>query len=137
MKLSTAEARGRFAAARHAYLATASNDAVPHLVPVTFALVGDALVTAVDHKPKRDTDLRRLRNVAANPAVALLVDCYAEDWTRLWWARADGVATVLTEAPDAVGALVARYPQYAGRPPRGPVIRVAVRRWSGWAFRQP
>jgi PPOX class probable F420-dependent enzyme len=135
--LSGAAARARFDAARHAYLATADAGGLPHLVPVTFALLGDALVTAVDHKPKSGARLRRLRNITANPLVSLLVDEYTEDWARLWWARADGVASVLTEPADRAGpvrALVERYPQYAGQPPAGPVIRVDVRRWSGWAY---
>jgi subtilisin family serine protease len=73
-----------------------------------FAVSGDAIYSAVDHKPKRTTALRRLANVAANPRVALLVDHYDEDWTRLWWVRADGTARVLDPAaPDAEAAVEA------------------------------
>ena len=50
------------------------------------------LYSAVDHKPKRSRALQRLENIAANPAVSLLVDDYAEDWSKLWWVRADGTA---------------------------------------------
>ncbi|WP_034270993.1 TIGR03668 family PPOX class F420-dependent oxidoreductase [Haloechinothrix halophila] len=133
MRLSTGEARRRFTEARVARLATAGADAVPHVVPVTFAVDGDAIVFAVDHKPKTTTALRRLRNIAANPAVSLLVDHYEDDWTRLWWARADGHAQVRTEDPPAVALLAAKYPAYAERPPEGPVVRVDVSRWSGWS----
>lgn len=127
------EARSRFAAARVARLATVAPDGRPHVVPVCFAVVGDRVVTAVDHKPKRTAQLQRLRNIAANPAVSLLADAYDEDWTTLWWARVDGAARELEAGhPEAVAALVARYPQYADRPPAGPVIEVAVTRWSGW-----
>ena len=63
---------------------------MPHLVPITFAVDGDALYSAVDAKPKSTRALRRLANIAANPAVSVLVDHYDDDWTRLWWARADG-----------------------------------------------
>jgi PPOX class probable F420-dependent enzyme len=102
-----------------------------------FAVAGDVVYSAVDHKPKRTTALRRLANVAANPRVALLVDAYDEDWERLWWVRADGTARVLDPAEpaarEAVGLLVARYDQYRGRPPAGPVLAVAVTRWSGWS----
>jgi PPOX class probable F420-dependent enzyme len=131
------QVRERFDQARVARLGTI--DAAvsrPHLVPVTFARVGDdALVTAVDHKPKRTAALRRLRNIAANPAVCVLADHYEDDWTRLWWVRADGIAQVREAAdqPAAVAALVARYPQYAERPPGGPVIVIEVERWSGWS----
>ena len=88
--VTPAEARGRFAAARVARLATADATGQPHLVPVTFAVAGDMVYTAVDAKPKRTTALRRLANVAANPRVSLLVDHYDDDWSRLWWVRADG-----------------------------------------------
>lgn len=133
MRLSTEEARRRFTAAPVARLATADVDAVPHVVPVTFAVDGDAIVFAVDHKPKTTTALRRLRNIAANPAVTLLVDHYEDDWTRLWWARADGHAYVRAEDPPAVALLAAKYPAYAERSPEGPVVRIDVSRWSGWS----
>jgi PPOX class probable F420-dependent enzyme len=128
------EARARFAAARVARLATASASGVPHLVPVTFAVRGDTVVFAVDHKPKSSVALRRLRNIAENPAVCFLADGYSEDWSELWWARADGVARVLPDAERAepVSWLVAKYEQYAQRPPEHAVVATEVRRWSGW-----
>jgi PPOX class probable F420-dependent enzyme len=129
--VDVAQARSRFAAARVARLATVGADGTPHLVPVTFALRGDTVVIAVDHKPKRTTDLKRLRNIEAQPRVSLLADHYTEDWARLWWVRADGTARVVREG-GPVGELVAKYPQYAARPPAGPVILVAIRSWRGW-----
>jgi PPOX class probable F420-dependent enzyme len=107
----------------------------PHVVVVTFALAGDVVVTAVDHKPKSTQRLARLRHIEANPQVSLLVDHYDEDWSRLWWARAEGTAQVLTDAAERaepVDRLVAKYPQYAQLRPAGPVIQVAVERWTGW-----
>ncbi len=95
--MSPEEARRRFASARVARLATVSAQGRPHLVPCTFALDGDSIYVAVDHKPKTTTNLKRLRNIAANPNVAMLADHYDEDWQSLWWARADGVASVLDE----------------------------------------
>ncbi|WP_402371747.1 TIGR03668 family PPOX class F420-dependent oxidoreductase [Isoptericola rhizosphaerae] len=137
--LDVAECRRRFAGARRAVLATADADGAPHLVPVTFALLGGQdgtqLVSAVDHKPKSTTDLRRLRNLAANPRAALLVDAYDEDWARLWWVRADGPASVEHDGPAreiALDALSGRYPPYRERRPTGPVVRVHVDRWTGW-----
>jgi PPOX class probable F420-dependent enzyme len=117
-------------------LATAAGPGPPHLVPVTFALDGDRLCTAVDSKPKASRDLRRLANIRADPRVSLLADHYEEDWTLLWWTRADGQAEILASPADMAGpiALLARrYPQYAAAPPAGPVISIAVARWSGWA----
>jgi PPOX class probable F420-dependent enzyme len=132
------EARRRFAAARVARLATAGADGRPHLVPVVFALDGDTLYTAVDDvKPKATTRLRRLANIAANPAVALLADHYDDDWRALWWVRADGTARLLDpdedEAARARALLAARYPQYREAPPPGVAIAVDVTRWSGWS----
>ena len=134
MRKSADWARERFAAARVARLATVSADGRPHVVPIVFALVGDRLITAVDAKPKSTNVLRRLDNVAANPSVSVLVDHYADDWTQLWWARADGVARV-GEAGEVAGfaALVARYAQYREQPPPGPVIEIRVETWSGWS----
>ena len=132
--MSPREARERFASARIARLATADAAGVPHIVPLVFALDGDTLYSAVDRKPKRTTDLKRLRNVAANPRVAVLADDYADDdWDALWWARADGTGRVLDAAPHAVELLQARYAQYRSAPPAGPVLAVQVERWSGWA----
>ncbi|WP_207555992.1 TIGR03668 family PPOX class F420-dependent oxidoreductase [Intrasporangium flavum] len=137
------EARARFAAARVARLATVAPDGAPHLVPVVFAVVGevtgDVVWSAVDDKPKSTRALRRLANIAAHPRVSLLVDHYDDDWTRLWWVRADGTARVLdaTDAATRAGrdALVGRYPQYAEQPPAGPFVAVTVDAWRGWSAR--
>lgn len=135
MRISHQQARASFAEARTAHLATANADSTPHLVPVVFVTIGDRIATAVDWKPKSGARLRRLSNIEENPRVALLVDHYDEDWARLWWARADGTAEIHApdEQPDLFTALVAKYPQYRARPPRGELIVVAVTRWSGWS----
>ncbi len=131
-------ARERFAAARVARLATADAAGLPHLVPIVFAMAGHTVYSAVDAKPKRSMALRRLANVTANPAVALLVDHYDDDWTALWWVRAEGRGRVLgpeqAEARRAVEMLAGRYPQHRLDPPAGPVLAVDVERWSGWSF---
>jgi PPOX class probable F420-dependent enzyme len=123
----------RFAAARVARLATVGQDGAPHLVPITFALAGDVIYSAVDAKPKRHTRLRRLANIAHEPRVSLLVDRYDDDWTALWWIRADGVAQVLPSSSAGLEALTAKYPQYRTAPPFGPFLEIAVRRWSAWS----
>ena len=89
------------------------------------------LYTAVDEKPKRTRALQRLRNVEANPLVEVLVDHYDEDWTRLWWVRLRGTARVVDDA-RALELLAAKYPQYAERPPVGPVIAVTVEERVEW-----
>ena len=137
MNLDAATARDRFANARRAHLATADAAGHPHLVPVTFAVSSDRVYIAIDSKPKRSMDLKRLKNFAENPSVTLLADEYDDDWTRLWWARADGTARILTDDADRqapIQLLQARYPQYVAEVPQGPVIEVTVNRWSGWSF---
>lgn len=148
MRLEAADARRRFAGVQVARLATVSPDGRPHVVPFTFALgslargagpgPGDHIYSAVDAKPKSSTDLRRLRNIRANPRVAVLADHYEDDWDGLWWVRADGQAAILddpaTMAP-ALALLAGRYPQYREHPPAGPVISIHVDRWTGWTAR--
>lgn len=118
-----------------ARLATVGTDAHPHLVPITFALLDErTLVSAVDHKPKRTTALKRLENIAANPRVSVLVDHYADDWEALWWVRADGIARVCKAAPaGAAEALAKRYAAYRELPPQGPFIVVEIQRFSAWS----
>jgi len=123
-----------------ARLATVDATGKPHLVPVCFTLLDEVVYTAVDHKPKRSQRLRRVANVEATGVACLLIDEYQDDWSALWWVRLDGVARVVTdvaEARRAVAALVAKYPQYADRPPTGPVLALDVRRWTGWAASAP
>ncbi|WP_045879901.1 TIGR03668 family PPOX class F420-dependent oxidoreductase [Pseudofrankia sp. DC12] len=146
--MSPHEARARFAAARVARLATVTAGGAPRLVPITFAVLAGpepagpgslgTVVTAVDHKPKRTQRLRRLDDIRREPRVTLLADDYDDDWTGLWWARADGLARVVEPThPDhavAVRALASRYPQYRERPPAGPAILIVVTRWSGWSY---
>ncbi len=108
-------------------------------MPITFALEGDRILTAVDAKPKRGGPLRRVLNVRGNPAVSVLVDEYDPDWNRLWWARADGLATVVAAGASlehALALLVARYPQYGTTDVAGPAISIRVERWTGWAARE-
>ena len=122
-----------------ARLATVRPDGRPHVVPVTFASAApDVIVTAVDHKPKRSTDLQRLRNIAANPQVSLLVDHYDDDWASLWWVRIDATARVVVEEPGRTAlaeALVRKYDAYVDRPPAGPVIVMTAHGVASWNAR--
>jgi PPOX class probable F420-dependent enzyme len=128
--------RARVAAARVGRLATVTVDHRPHVVPCCFALAGDAVVTAVDAKPKSTTALRRLDNVRSNPSVTLLVDHYDDaDWARLWWVRVDGLARVVSggaEQAAALAVLTAKYLQYRELTPPGPVIVIEHLRWRAW-----
>lgn len=123
------------AAAPAGHLATITPDGRPHVVVITFALIDGFVVTAIDHKPKKTQRLQRLVNIAANPTTSFLVDHYDDDWTRLWWVRVDGPASIheFGEIREVgVAALVAKYPQYRERPPGGPVIALALDRLSYW-----
>jgi PPOX class probable F420-dependent enzyme len=136
VRLTEEEARRRVASVRVARLATVGGDGQPHLVPVTFAVDGDLIYTTVDHKPKKSTNLRRLRNVRENPRVALLVDYYTEDWDQLWWVRIEGWASVVDDErglQDPLDVLAERYEQYQKQRPAGPVIVIQVDRWKGWS----
>jgi len=127
--------KARFTQAPVARLATVAPDGRPHLVPVVFAVDHEMVYTAVDAKPKTTLRLRRLANIEGNPRVSLLVDHYAEDWTQLWWVRVDGIAAIHHDG-DAMRAgrdlLRVKYDQYQSVPLHGPVIAVAIRRWSSW-----
>ena len=132
--------RRRIADATVARLATVGAGGKPHVVPITFAVDGDTIYFAVDAKPKRTTDLKRLRNIAANPSVSVLVDHYEDDWTRLWWVRVDGTARLLADGAEAVRAtdlLAARYSQYRRARPGGPVVAISIDRISGWSSEAP
>jgi PPOX class probable F420-dependent enzyme len=136
MDLPEGEARRRFAASRHAVLATVRLDGSPHLVPVVFALLDEVVHTAIDHKPKRSRQLQRLANLEHEPRCSLLVDRYDDEWSQLWWVRADGQAEIMP-MPDlddpGAAALIERYAGYRTRPPTGPLVRITIMRWSGWA----
>jgi PPOX class probable F420-dependent enzyme len=132
--LGATEARRRFIGARVAHLATATPDGRPHVVPIVFVVDADTIYHGVDAKPKRHLALRRLANLAANPRAAVLADHYEEDWSALWWVRADGSARDVDPAtPEgrmAVDRLGARYPDFALR---GDLVAIDVARWTGWA----
>jgi PPOX class probable F420-dependent enzyme len=123
---------------RIAHLATADRGALPHVVPVCFAISGHALYVTIDEKPKRGpaTALKRLRNIAENPAVAVIVDRYDEDWARLGWVMLRGHAEILHEGQehrDAQALLRSRYPQLGAMEiATYPVIAVRIERTTSW-----
>ena len=134
------EARDVLDRHRVAHLATADRGGVPHVVPLCYARDGDMLYFVIDAKPKRRTGtaLKRMRNLLENPAVALVVDDYDEDWTRLAYVLVHGRAAVVTDAAEArraLGALRAKYPQYRAMDldgPEHPVVRVSVEHVHLW-----
>ena len=139
--MAESDAVHRFATAPCAVLATVGTDGAPHLVPVVFAVhqpdgaQNATIYTAVDAKPKSTHKLRRLANIERDARVSLLVDHYTDDWTQLWWVRADGQAAIHyngDEMATGYSLLRAKYRQYQRIALNGPVVTVAVTRWSSW-----
>ena len=125
--------------ARVARLATADRQGRPHVVPICFAVAGGRFYTAIDEKPKRAAPrrLKRVRNIVANPHVALVVDAYREDWRRLWYVLVIGTAEVIgpgtAEHAAAVRVLRRKYRQYrAMRLDERPVLGITPRRIVTW-----
>lgn len=140
MRLEPADAQRRFAASPVLRLATVDAGGRPHIVPCTF-VVDDAgrIAIGIDNKPKTTTSLRRLRNIAENQRVSLLVDHYSDDWDQLWWVRADGTAVIERSGyahETYWNQLKRKYPQYTGLTLEGPVVVTTVERWAGWEFRE-
>jgi PPOX class probable F420-dependent enzyme len=106
------------------------------VLPVTFAIWSESLVSAVDEKPKRVAGdrLARVRWLRADPRAALTIDSYDDDWSALRWVQALGTVQVTDAAagPDAISALARRYPQYAERPPAGPLVVLRPERLLWW-----
>lgn len=122
---------------RVGHLATADANGAPHVVPVCFALGEKAVYITIDQKPKGDPrGLKRLRNIAANPSAALVVDRYDENWTRLGWVMLRGHAEILDSGAEhdlAQQLLRARYPQYRRMTLADlPVIAIRIERAAGW-----
>jgi PPOX class probable F420-dependent enzyme len=140
----SAAARDLLANARVAHLATADQYARPHAVPIVFVWREGVLYTPLDRKPKREDDwhaLRRVRTIDTNGRVAIVVDRYDEDWSRLAWVMLEGIATILEtgEERDAAAALLtAKYAQYETLSLEGrPIVRVELERASEWPSDSP
>ena len=130
--------------ARIAHLATADTHGAPHNIPLCFWFDGDArFYFAVDEKPKRATGtaIKRMRNIAENPRVALVVDEYGEDWSALAYVLVHGEAAVVEDQDEyllALRNLRDKYPQYrtmALSPERNPIVRIETRRVHVWGDR--
>jgi PPOX class probable F420-dependent enzyme len=127
-------ARELLARERVARLAYLDDKDRPRVLPVTFAVAGGAVWIAIDEKPKRTREPARVRHLSRRPEAALLVDVYADDWAALAWLQLLGTVQVVpVEAdPEALEALVRKYPQYAERTPPGPLLGLTVERTLQW-----
>jgi len=133
-------------AQRIGHLATADGTGAPHLVPICFTYDGQAIYSAIDHKPKRRTgySMKRIRNIVENPRVAFLVHHYEEDWQQLYYVLIRGPASILESGPErqhALALLEDKYVQYQERhlaQGDGLVIKIvpeSIQRW-GWQSSQ-
>ena len=136
MRLSRDHISQHLHLARSATLGTTDDRGHAHLVPIVFAYQRRTIYTAIDGKPKATMRLRRIRNIEANPQVAVLVDHYDDDWERLWWIRLDGTARIAEDGPvreTAIELLTEKYPVYAEQPPPGPALAITVERIRSWS----
>lgn len=112
------------------------DDGGPRVLPVTYALSGTALVSAIDHKRKRVAadQLARVRWLRACPRAALTIDHYDDDWSKLAWVQAVGDVRILDAAaePDAVDTLVERYEAYRACRPSGLLLSLEPTRLIWW-----
>ena len=106
----------------------------PRVLPVTYALAGAAVWSAIDDKPKRAGEPARVRYLRRRPRAALCVDRYDDDWSRLAWVQLLGRVDVrpIDEGDEGMAALAARYAPYRERRPPGPLLRLAVERALCW-----
>jgi PPOX class probable F420-dependent enzyme len=127
-------ARGLLAAERVARLAYVDDKDRPRVLPVTFAVAGDAVWSAIDQKPKRTPEPARVRHLRRRADAALVVDLYDDDWTRLAWVQLLGRVEVVPveSSPEAVAALAAKYEQYSRETPPGPLLKLSVERTLHW-----
>jgi len=139
LPLISPETRVKLEAARVARLATLDTERSPHMVPICFVCDGSLFYSAIDRKPKRvaANSLTRLKNIAQTSRVALLVDHYDEDWTRLWYVLVRGEAELVSDSAErerAIQLLRVKYPQYDTDMLAGdaPVLRITPARITAW-----
>jgi PPOX class probable F420-dependent enzyme len=130
-------------AERVAHLATIDAAGAPHNVPLCFWFDGARFYFAIDEKPKRRSglEIQRMRNLAHDPRVALVIDHYEEDWAELAFVMVRGEAQVVEDREEYLAALRAlrdKYPQYramALSPERNPIVRIEPARVNAWGTR--
>ena len=139
VQLSSSQAR-RLASARIAHLSTADTTGAAHVIPICFAFDGHFIYSVLDQKPKRSslTRLRRVKNILANPQVALVVDHYEEEWSHLWYILVTGHAELLlvgNEREEAIGKLREKYQQYKDMDiDLNPVIKITPAKVVSWGI---
>ena len=123
-----------------AHLATADQDAIPHVIPVCCVSDGNAIFSVLDQKPKtvKLTNLKRVKNILCNPKVSLVIDHYDNDWQKLWYLLVMGNASVIETGPThskALDLLHIKYPQYNNMDiDNNPIIEINPTRIVSWGI---
>ena len=139
VQLSSSQSR-LLAGARIGHLSTADTAGAAHVIPVCYAFDGHSIYSVLDQKPKRTslTRLRRVKNILANPQVALVVDHYEEEWSLLWYILVTGKAELLLEGDEraeAIGKLREKYQQYRDMAiDLNPVIKITPGKVVSWGL---
>jgi PPOX class probable F420-dependent enzyme len=111
------------------------------VIPICFVFDGKQFFSPIDEKPKRTTNLKRLKNIAANPNVALVIDHYEEDWRKLAYVLIFGTARNLLSGKKhklAVKLLRRKYPQYRSMAiDERPIIQITPTRSTSWGAFKP
>ena len=129
--------------ARTGHLATADAKGRPQVVPICFVFDGQAIYSVLDAKPKTTPlrQLRRVKNILANPQVSLVVDHYEENWDKLQYILVSGDAELLESDEKwavAIAMLREKYPQYQAMDlDQSPVIKITPVRYSPWSSQPP
>jgi len=127
--------------ARVGRLGLLDGDGHPRVLPVTFAVAGGRIWSAVDEKPKREPgeDLARVRWLRGDPRAALAVDHYSEDWRELAWVQVLGAVEIVEAEVGAEGlaSLVQKYPPYREAQPPGPLLALDPERCLCWRASEP
>jgi PPOX class probable F420-dependent enzyme len=142
-QLSQPSVREFLIAERVARLATADKSGAPHVIPICFWFDGGQVYFAIDEKPKRrrGLELKRMRNIAENPRVALVIDHYEDDWSQLAYVMIRGTATIVDDNEEYL--LVLRNLRDKYRPyrvmqlsrDRNPLVRINPERVNLWGQR--
>jgi PPOX class probable F420-dependent enzyme len=115
------------------------DEGAPRVLPVTFALAGGRIWSAIDQKPKRAGEPARLRFLRRDPRAALTVDRYLDDWGELAWVQVLGTVRILdvSEGSAGVAALKEKYDQYREQTPPGPLLALEPERYLRWRAADP
>lgn len=137
---------------RVARLATVDEAVQPAIIPICYVFDGDYIYSPIDEKPKSvaASSLKRVRNIEANPKVALVIDDYSEDWGKLAYVLIIGKAEIICPREEAGGAretqaqeharavemLREKYSQYRSmKIEERPMIKIRLSRIKRWGAR--